>query len=171
MIFDQDVKPPLDAETLEHFGVKGMHWGVRSAAKTAWVGKPDAAGVTRQDKRIAVRQVRRETRRTERDFAGKSLGRARDKEIKAARAKLDKANDEYRTSKRAIKSQRETMGKNAAKIALKEAKHKNYRVYSKAHEETTGEMAFRAAVEVGLHVSRSIAEKKRETAARESTQS
>lgn len=44
MILGQEEKPPLDEDTLAHYGVKGMHWGVR---------KGDHPDVTRATNRAA----------------------------------------------------------------------------------------------------------------------
>lgn len=162
MKVNMDEKPTLNELTvLEHHGVKGMRWGVRNAVSKVVVGKPDASGVTRRDKREAARATNKTTRRAIEDFHDQKR-RVRDADIKAARENLKKANREYSDTKSALKAQRTAVGKNATKIALKEARAKNYQVSYKAHQDTTGEAAVKAAIQVGAHVAAAMAEKRRQ---------
>lgn len=135
-----DEKPPLNEETLAHFGVKGMKWGVRR-------NRPDASGVTRTD----VKNTRRaeDLKRVEarRSFNKKGLWE-QDKEIHLAREQLYKAHSEYATVKADIKARRSEIGKNAAKQALMQARTKRAIVNYKANQETTSEAWARSAVDV-----------------------
>lgn len=53
MILGQEDKPPLDEDTLVHYGVKGMHWGVRkddhpgASRKTNHEARKDASEFAR----------------------------------------------------------------------------------------------------------------------------
>jgi len=173
-------KPSLDELTvLEHHGVKGMRWGVRKAssavtgAKSAghrvFVGRPDKSGVTRQDKRKALRAENRVRNQAIKEFHSQKW-RTQDRDIKTARKNLTQATKEYKIAKKEIKSQREEMGKNAAKIALKKAGTQRYLTAYKANQDTTGELAFQAAVHVGAAVASHLSEKKaREQASSSST--
>lgn len=181
-ILNDEDKPSLE-DAMAHFGVKGMHWGQRKSdpasrrsqkaestrkahrarsdlIKKAVVGKPDAAGVTRKDKRQAKRADWKKTKRDLEDFHDQP-GKNRDAEIKAARSNLRQASRDYKTAKATYKAEKETVGKNAAKIALAKAANEKYKVEYKAEQETRGEFAFRASVEVGLAVAKGISDAKK----------
>jgi hypothetical protein len=77
-------KPPLDEDTLIHFGIKGMHWGVR---------KDDAPGVTRATNKEARKDAVEFARA--KMFYGEGAGTRR-KLIKASVEAKSKRNPDYK---------------------------------------------------------------------------
>lgn len=146
-----DVATRPDAE-LQHYGVKGMKWGVQKAKEySVRRNAPDASGLTRKAAKAEIKKTRRQTRDDLEDFEDLP-GRDRDKQIYAARAGLKKANREYRDQKSDIKARREEMGKNAAKVALAQARHENYRINARADRNTRAE----DAIEIGVAIMREM---------------
>jgi hypothetical protein len=141
MTFLGQDKPSLD-EVLEHFGVKGMKWGVRRDPQE------------RMD-RINLSAVRQHNARVVNEaYKRASIQHPTNKNIREARANADKfdasvqrARTNYKMSKLQYKENRQTMGKTKAKIilekngklSLQKAKARRAANSNTANRETTEE--------------------------------
>lgn len=96
---DYKTKPELDENLLEHFGVKGMRWGVRRDTTSA-AGK--------------VRDARKAEKLKQRY--------ARDDAIDAARARVASGavRTEYKAARHEYKAQRKVVGRKEARRIMKE---------------------------------------------------
>jgi hypothetical protein len=95
----------LSHEFLEHFGVRGMHWGVRNPEKKA--------------ARQRNRELNRESRRKDTE--------ARDKEIEAARNRIKSGKNQGRLHKAEMEyaANRERLGSREANKILNQARQRN----------------------------------------------
>lgn len=114
MIFGVDEKPSLE-EALEHFGIKGMRWGVR-----------------RDPRNVASRARDRQGRRAARA--------AENREIDAARARLNSGQigRDLKDAKTQFKSDKKTIGRREAKKKLYAARLKAQTEFEKAQTIKSG---------------------------------
>ncbi len=151
-------KPPLGDVYLEHYGVKGMKWGVKNAAKAlsptqgvgakagvkigqkinAFRNDPDASGVSRRQARQAIKTSNRNTSRNLQDFERASN---RSEIIRTARKNRVDTQRKYEDFKSGLKNQKSTgaIGKNQARVLLNEAKNERYANVYKSEQKTAGE--------------------------------
>jgi len=143
--------------SLEHYGVKGMKWGVQrrdgggSGGSGGGIAKrindyrhaPDASGVSRSQARSSKKRQNVETRRRLEDFESAPN---RSNLIRAARNDRRSAQRTYEDIKREIKSDKSTgaLGRNAARVALNRAKNERYENAYKADSKTMGEQFIEA---------------------------
>jgi hypothetical protein len=121
MTVTNELKPPLE-EALEHYGVKGMKWGVR------------------RDQATLDRKAGRKPSRVKR--AVKAVSKAskeRDQEIKDARSKKPALKKEVKEARKQYKIDKKEVGRKEAKKALRAAKDKKYENLNIASEQTTPE--------------------------------
>lgn len=153
-------KPSLDDFILEHYGVKGMKWGVKKAfspsqgvgAKAgikvgqkinAFRNDPDSSGVSRRQARQAIRAHDRKTTRELQDFERASN---RSDIIRTARRNRVDTQRRYEDFKTDLKNQKSTgaIGKNQARVLLAQAKNERYANIRKAESRTAGEQFIEA---------------------------
>jgi hypothetical protein len=175
MIPGQELKPPLDNALLEHYGIKGMKWGVRrdrsgpaplpGARSSMKVGNkvgqkiynyknaPDRSGVSRKQARRTVKNQNRSLQRELEDFNALPP-RKRDQAILDARRKLTASNRSYEDVKRSLKDQKSnsTIGKNAARAALNKAKNARSSTALKASEMTEREKFVKSLQDIGRQI-------------------
>jgi hypothetical protein len=142
-----DDKPPLNEATLAHYGVKGMHWGVRKRVSD-YSHAPDVSGTSRKQARTAVKAQNRSLRRELEDFDDLPP-KHRDAAIHEARKALKVSSRKYEDVRREIKSQRSTMGKNSARIALNKVANEHASVLSKSRAMTESEKTIKALQDIG----------------------
>lgn len=127
MIVLNEVNPPLE-DVLEHFGVKGMRWGVRKT--TSSTGKSN-------------RQLNRESRQRDR-ASGKAAraaeNRQRDREIDAARQRVNsgKTQRDFKAAKKQFKLDKKELGTREARKKLNEARAKRMTDFEKAESYKSG---------------------------------
>jgi hypothetical protein len=143
---------------LAHFGVRGMRWGVRKdrgnrdeifrqrAAEKKANGMPTRSALRAKNK-IA---------RGENRAAAKI---ARDKAVAAADAKINAARDQlnidaanYNTARKQYKTDKQEMGRVAAKRALNDARDQFNKTWDTASELTYKEQQIATAVDIGAAV-------------------
>lgn len=108
-------KPSLD--DLAHFGVKGMKWGQRMAA--------------RRTQRRTLRALDKKNRKAD--------NVARNAEIDAARARYNKnARKDFKAAKATFKTEKKTIGKYAARKNLEKVKQKNMTDFEIANQVKSG---------------------------------
>jgi hypothetical protein len=114
MIFEQNTKPSLE-EALEHFGIKGMRWGVR-----------------RDPRNVA-------SRARDRESAAKARGK-QNAEIDAARLRVNsgKTRQDLKTAKKTFKSDKKTLGRREARKRLNAARIKAHTDVEKAQMVKSG---------------------------------
>jgi hypothetical protein len=135
MIIQNQVNPPL-LETLAHYGVKGMQWGVR-----------------RQKSRGELRALNRQSRKNDRASAKAAVVKARtdrDKEIDAARTRVNsgQTRQDLKAAKAQYKSDKGVIGKREAKKKLVDARIKAHTDMDTARQVKSG--AETAAAVIGL---------------------
>lgn len=161
-----DDAPTLD-EVLQHYGVKGMHWGHRKASSSGDSGgsgggaakKPVHQDITRAERHAAVRDHNKQTVRKLEDWNDSSTFKTRDvrnNDIKAARKGMREATRTYKDIKKDVKRQKKAgeLGKNEAKLAIAKAANVHWEQAYKAQQHTTGEAAVHLALGVLGAVSR-----------------
>jgi hypothetical protein len=158
-------KPELGS--LEHYGVKGMHWGQTKAKKNPVpviarpgfaIGQrvglaiarrnttPDTSGVTRRQARQQIKSQNRQTSRNLQDF-DRSANRSN--MIRKARGDRVTAQRRYEDLKSELKDQksRGAIGKNAARVAMNRIKNERYENVFKANSHTVGEQFVKSLLE------------------------
>lgn len=119
---------------LEHFGVKGMHWGVRKGP----------------DNGVNTRQLNRESRA--RDKAARQVLRAKhERRVELARKRVQsgKLKDDLKKAKAQYKKDKHIIGRREAKKALNKVRNKNFMEVQKSREAKNGKEAA-AAVLIGV---------------------
>lgn len=139
-------KPPLGEVYLEHYGVKGMKWGVRQKIDT-YNNAKDASGVSRKDARVAKRSVSRKLSRDLEDFE-RTNDRDRDNEIIKSRRGMIDADRKYSDIKRDLKGRKGELGKNAVRVELAKARAERTAVAFKSEQFTSGEKVVNSLLNV-----------------------
>lgn len=141
MILGQEEKPPLNDDTLEHFGIKGMKWGVR---------KDDHPGASRKTNHEARKDANEFARA--KMFFGEGAGNRR-KLIKAtveAKSKKDptyKAAFDHHLANQDMSTHAEKARSERSRKNVKNSVGKNVRAANRA---INGPFASGAAVALGL---------------------
>lgn len=118
-------KPSL--ADLAHFGVKGMHWGVRRSSPSGGGSAPPTRKQRRaMDKAALARQ------KTER----KTAISVNDAEIRGARARVGEAHANIQAAKAKFKDNKRMLGKVTAREILDKTTQKDYETLSRAADQT-----------------------------------
>lgn len=136
---------------LEHYGVKGMHWGQRKASSSS-SGAP-------QKSRKELRALNKEARAKGKAQQKAELQKAKDaydNEIHTARDNINKHAQAYNDAKKQYKQDKHTIGKVAAKQILKKHEEKYVNTFNTAILQTTKEAHANMIVGVGLMAAAAI---------------
>lgn len=127
---------------LEHYGKKGMHWGVRRDPKTgvrpvaarldrSAVGRASKANADRHDRAVSNRELNRQSRAKDRAKMDKAIDKARSRTegtTRAARLGLSdsgsKSHQEYKQARAQYKIDKQKMGSREARKILEKAREK-----------------------------------------------
>lgn len=124
---------------LEHFGVKGMKWGVHRSIDAGGVARPSRGELRTMNK--AARAKNKVDARTARSN--------RDAEILKARAKIPDIHQQNKAAKQKFKQEKHTIGRVAAKRALDDARNQHIDVLTKAGELTHKEQQMQMWLSIG----------------------
>lgn len=137
-IYGQE-KPPLD-EAIEHYGIKGMRWGVRrtpeqlARARGERLRKGKSVTPTKAVAKVASQL--------------KTANKARDADIKNAREQIPELKKKYKSAKKEYKVQRKEVGRKEAKKSLKPVQQKLWDARELGSKKTSGEALASIAIDI-----------------------
>lgn len=125
-----------DEDSLAHYGIRGMKWGVRKVKE--YRNTPDSSGVSRKQARQQIKRQNLETRRHIEDFERASN---RSDLIRTSRRNRVAMQRYYEDVKADVRNKRGSgeLGRNAARVVMNKARNERYTNIHKAESRTAGE--------------------------------
>lgn len=132
---------------LEHYGVKGMRWGKRSASDdSSSSSKPKSS---RQELRELNKKAKVEIK-AEKKATREKFNKEWDDEVLSARDRLGKEGENLSAARKQFKADKKVIGRAAAKKVFKEHEKKFIETYNVAALNTTKEQHQQMVATVGL---------------------
>jgi hypothetical protein len=132
---------------LEHYGVKGMRWGKRSASDDS--SSSSGSRPSRQELRELNKKAKIDNK-VEKKAAKEKFNKEWDDEVLGARDRLGKEGENLSAARKQYKADKKVIGRAAAKKVFKEHENKFIETYNIASLETTKESQQRMVATVGL---------------------
>ncbi len=130
---------------LEHFGVKGMKWGKRSASSGSSPSKGDARRNLREINKKAKVEIKAEKKAVKEQFK-----KEWDDEVLGARERLGKEGEQLSEARKQYKIDKKVVGRAAAKKVFKEHENKFVTTFNVASLNTTKEAQTQMIAAVSL---------------------